>query len=642
MIRWLPALGAGLIAVWLSYGRPAGGAHRWPPVTALVAALRAAAVTLLAALLLGAPLGKPRPVAPLVAIDVSASVRRGAGDDSTRLRRWRREVDSALQQVDASAPIIGVGDSLRELSGDRREAWRPEDGASRVRAAVDRAASQGRPLVLVTDGEIDDPEALAEAPAGSRLVPLARAARADVGIAALEAPTVATAGDTIKLTVTLASGPVATEAMAVHLRLDGGEVAALPVPPLAPEATTRVAASVLLPRGERPLRLEVVREGGVDLEPRNDTLATVIDVRDRPSAVFVSTAPDLDVREVLVVLRGALDIPTRAYLRLAPGVWRVEGTLAPIAEAEVRARALAAGMVILHGDTSWLSTGSAGRSSPSSLPGSLPAARALWLPAPPTAAARAGEVARASEWYVQAVPSPLDGVVGALPVDSLPPITLAPPSTGAQPAKGSATRHPVVTARLGKRGNAVPAISLEEQRGARLLTISGSGYAGWALRGGRSREAFTALWGALFDWLAAGRGDPRAARPAAGSVRAGEPVPWRRGGADSVVAVTIRRREGTGTARALTVRFPAEAMETATTPLPPGEYEVTAPGGTSRLVVNPSAEWVPRPVTAGRPMASASTTPAEAPPLVDRSWPFVVILLLLSTEWLVRRYGGHR
>ena len=108
-----------------------------------------------------------------------------------------------------------------------------------------------------------------------------------------------------------------------------------------------------MPRGARIALLQSVVRVAADAEPRNDTLTVAIDVGDRPTAVFVSTAPDLDVREVLTVLRGALDVPTRAYLRVAPNVWRVEGRWPPSAKRVRHARR--AGMLILHGDTSWMS-----------------------------------------------------------------------------------------------------------------------------------------------------------------------------------------------------------------------------------------------------------------------------------------------
>jgi hypothetical protein len=368
-----------------------------------------------------------------------------------------------------------------------------------------------------------------------------------------------------------------------------------------------------------------------DVEARNDTLGVAIDVGDRPTAVFVSTAPDLDVREALTVLRGALDVPTRAYLRVAPSMWRVEGSLAPIGEAEVKARAAAAGMLIVHGDTTWRPV--AAVSGPTTT-----TSRALWVPAPPTQVARAGDIARTPEWYVSGTPaSPLLSALAGLPFDSLPPITLAGPARGAAP---------VITAQLGKRGDAVPAVAIREAGGSRTVLISGSGYAGWALRAGRSREAFNALWGAIFDWLAAGRGDVRAARPAAGIVRAGDPVVWRRGGGDSVVTVRVTRRgvgpSSTGAGDSLTLRFGGQAFETTSAPLAAGVYDVEAAGGPSVLVVNAAREWVPRPptVTAG-PLARGASG-ADAPRLADASWPFVLALLLLCGEWLGRRAAGQR
>ena len=630
MIRWLLAVALGLLAAWLAYGR-AGGVSRgmargrlspqeWP-----LAALRAAAVTVVAALLLGAPRGAARPRAPLVAIDASASWRRAVGDESTFVKSWRTQLaDSVRRAVDSDAPLVLVGDSLREESVDRVAQLLPADGTSRVRPAVDRAASLGRSLVLVSDGEVDDADALTEAPPGSRLVQLARAPRIDVGVADLALPTAATAGDTLSVAVTLAAGAVATPDGALVVRLDDAEVARVPVPALAPFASTRIIAPVVVPRGDRTMLVQVHLDVASDAEPRNDTLTVAVDVGDRPSAVFVSTAPDIDVREVLGVLRGALDVPTRAYLRVAPNVWRVEGSLQPVSEAEVKARAAAAGMLIVHGDTAWRPAAAR----------TVAAARALWVPAPPTQIARAGELTRTPEWYAAGAPaSPLMAALAALPFDSLPPVTLAGPARGADT---------VLTMQLGKRGVAQPAIATSEVGGTRTAVISGSGYAGWSLRAGRSREAFTALWGAIFDWLSAGRGDLRAARPVSGVVRAGEPVRWRRGGVDSIVTVRLTRR-GASTAGddSLELRF-GSAFEVSSTFLPPGVYDIAADGGASVLVVNASREWVPRaPVVTAGPLARG-TAGADAPRLADAGWPFVLALLLLCAEWIARRAVGQR
>lgn len=635
LIRWLPAIALGLLAAWLAYGRAAGSSRpNWGGRTLPLAALRAIAVTLVAALLFGAPTGRATPRPPLVAVDVSASWRRAVGDESTFVQSWRQRLADSIEAAGpADANVTLVGDSIRDT--DRADLARllPSDGATRVRSAVDRAASLGRSLVLLTDGEVDDADALAEAPPGSRVIRLRSDPRRDVALADLSVPTSVNGGDSVVAVVTVTAGGVATPDGRLRLRMDGKDVGTAPIPALAPFASTRLTVPFPVERGDRTALVEAVAEVASDVEARNDTLAVAVEVGDRPSAVFVSTAPDIDVREVLTVLRGALDVPTRAYLRVAPNVWRVEGSLAPVSEAEVKVRAAAAGMLIVHGDTTWRPGPGSGTS--------VASARALWVPAPPTQIARAGELTRTPEWYATSAPaSPLMAALAALPFDSLPPVTLA------GPARGTET---VLTVQLGKRGEAQPAIATREAGGRREVVISGSGYAGWALRGGRSREAFTALWGAIFDWVSAGRGDARAARPVAGGVRAGAPVVWRRGGTDSIVTVRLVARnspavagtdDGAG-ADSLVLRF-AAGYETTSPPLPAGVYDVQAPGGASVLVVNAAREWVPRaPSVADGPLARGAAS-SDTPRLVDAGWPFILALLLLCAEWIARRASGQR
>ena len=629
VIRWILALALGVAVAWLAYGRV--GALARSRATGL-GVLRAVAVTLVAAILFGAPAAPPRPATPLVAIDVSASSRRAVGDENTAVKAWRQRLaDAARRDAPGADAFVIVGDSIRDIGTADISTLQSDDQASRVRVAVDRAASLGRPLVLLTDGEVDDAESLAEAPMGSMVRVLANPPRTDGAVADLAAPSNATAGDTITVAATIVAGAMATPDAQLRVLVDGLTPVQLPVPALAPLTSTRVTTSIALPRGARTAMIRSVLQVPGDAEPRNDTLSSTIDIGDRPSAVFVSTAPDLDVREALVVLRGALNVPTRAFLRLAPGVWRVEGSLSPISEDDVKTQAGAAGMLIVHGDTAWR---------PRAAARSATGAKALWIPAPPTAVARAGEVARTPEWYASGVPaSPLASALAGLPLDSLPPLTLAGPARSAMP---------VLTAQLGKRGEAVPAIAARTDNGVRTIVVSGSGYAGWALRGGRSAEAFGALWGAIFDWLGAARGDVRAARPIASLLRAGDPVAWRRGGADSVVAVRLSRR-GSGPSGAanigadsLTLRFTGSSFETTSPALPAGVYDVQADGGASVLVVNASREWVPRAPTVRDGVLSRGVLSSETPRLADAGWPFVLALLLLCGEWVGRRAAGYR
>ena len=50
----------------------------------------------------------------------------------------------------------------------------------------------------------------------------------------------------------------------------------------------------------------------------------------------MSTRPDLDARFMTTVLRGAISLPTRAYFRVTPDEWRLEGPLTPIGAEEMR------------------------------------------------------------------------------------------------------------------------------------------------------------------------------------------------------------------------------------------------------------------------------------------------------------------
>lgn len=629
MIRWSIAIALGLVVAWLAYARSATPGQRGR--VTLLALVRFVAVMLVAALLVGAPSAPPSPAAPLVAIDASASWRRAHGDDSTAVRALRTTWQSAANGSDA---VVLLGDSLRDVSRGDLARLTPNDRASRIRGAVDRAAALGRPLLLVTDGEIDDAEALGDAPAGSSVRIPKQAPRRDAAIADLTVPSSATAGDTLQVAALIASGAAGSTDGTMQLTLDGSAVGTVPVPTLAAFATTRVTLALPIPRGAKTAIVQAVLHVAGDVEPRNDTLSAAIEIGDRPPAVFVSTAPDLDVREVLVVLRGALSLPTRAYLRIAPGVWREEGSFAPIKEEEVRARAAAAGMLIVHGDTSW---------APKTL-GAMRSARALWVPAPPTALARAGESTRAAEWYASGAPvSPLSGSLSGLPWDSLPPLTLA----GVPRSVNGTT---VLEAKLGKNGQAVPAIVAREDAGRRTLIVSGSGYAGWAMRGGRSGEAFAALWGTIFDWLVVGRGDQRSARPASSWMRSGEPVHWRRGGTDSVVIAIVSRRSATtgggangAASDTVPIRFAAGGVESTTPSLASGVYDVRTTGGAAVLVVNASREWIPRAPTVRETSAARGTrSTTDAPRLSDAWWPFVAVLLLLCFEWIGRRVAGLR
>src|SRR5918992_3984091 len=263
MADWLIALLIGAFLAALEYIRRDGRSI----VSVLpVALLRGLAATLVAALALDAPAGRARRPAPFVALDVSSSWLRG-GDSAG----WRAAHDSVAAARGDS--VFLFGDSLRPAEGT---AGPPADLASRVAPAVERALGVGRPLTVVTDGEIADPEALSGLPAGSRVVIVPRAAQVDAALSSIEAPRAIVDGDTIEVRVTVAAGGSATPAGSLALTLDGQVLTRTQTAPLTGhgERSIAIRAPVGAGRGGRvgPALLRASLSTAGDREARNDTL----------------------------------------------------------------------------------------------------------------------------------------------------------------------------------------------------------------------------------------------------------------------------------------------------------------------------------------------------------------------------------
>jgi hypothetical protein len=157
---------------------------------------------------------------------------------------------------------------------------------------------------------------------------------------------------------------------------------------------------------------------------------------------------------------------------------------------------------------------------------------------------------------------------------------------------------------------------------------------------------FTALWGSIFDYLASQRSDRRAAVPDARLFRAGVPIRWRRGAAsDTEATVVLTRRGAAGPAPkrdTVHLRFAPGSGVAESPALPAGVYDASMDGGSAVVAVTASAELVPQPprVVSGR---IGGTPPRGAAPSTrDTGWVYVLLLLVLCAEWLVRRRAGLR
>jgi hypothetical protein len=600
VLNWILSIAGAAVVVALLYrdDRRAG-------VMLASGACRFVAVLLAIALALDAPRGRAGTRAPFVAVDASASWLRGRSDTA-----WSSAIARARQAAGADTVWL-FGDSLRPLADERA----PRDVASRIENAVDRALGAGRPMAVITDGEIDDPRALERLMSASRVDVAPPTNARDAAVLGLEMPRSAVAGDSITILVRLSAGAAGVGAGSVAVTMESASLARIPVDSMPAWTERDVSVNVRVPpAGPEHRVVRAALSVAADVVAANDTLAAVLDVASAPRAVFVSTAPDQDSRFSLEILRGTLAIAVRAFYRVAPNVWRQEPGLTPATEADVRAALASAPIAVLHGDTALFGA-----------PRDVTSGALALIP--PTS----GD---GDEWYAVSAPvSPISSSLAGLPWDSLAPVTI-----GGAP-RGDWTGLTVRRRRTQRDERAIVAGS---ERPRRVAVVAASGLWRWRFRGGVGADAYSALWGGVFDWLAAGGDDRRAAVPAAAWSREGEPIVWRRGARrDSVVRVVVRR-SGTPRVDTMTLKFPGDAILAESQPMAAGEYDVTMPGGSTRLFVGASREWLPRRASVeGGPIGSGEAA-GLTPRLRDAWWAYVVLLAALCAEWLLRRRAGRR
>ena len=430
-----------------------------------IRALRAVAVVAVLAMAVDLPLGPATPVAPWVALDVSASWRT---QDSAAWARARAVVDS-LRAAGADSLLL-VGDSLR--GGPVPET--PTDRASGVAPLVDAAVALGRPVVLVTDGRLEDPERLAQLPAGSAIRVIEAAPRRDAAVASVAAPGGALGGDTIGVEVVVRAGAAGSDPRALQLTIGDRAMPPVAVPALEAFAEHAARLAVEVPTTEGPTRVQVsLAVAPDDYLPANDSAVVPLLVSGAIAAVFVSTAPDQDARFILAALRSTRRGPVQGFWRVAPGQWRTDGAMRPVEEGVVREALRGAPMVVLHGDSALLGA-----------PRAVTAGRLVLVAPPPP-----GE----DQYPVGAGESPIAAALAGVPWDSLPPLDVA-----ATPDDGYAA----VRSRRARRFDERVVVRLFDGP-RRIAVVPAAGFGRWRLRGGRAADAFDALWGSVLDWVGA-------------------------------------------------------------------------------------------------------------------------------------------
>jgi hypothetical protein len=198
-----------------------------------------------------------------------------------------------------------------------------------------------------------------------------------------------------------------------------------------------------------------------------------------------------------------------------------------------------------------------------------------------------------------------------------------------------------LTAQLGRRGAARPAVAGRQEGRVRSVTVAADGLWRWAFRGGSSEQSYRTWVASSVSWLLGGADSVRGvATPIRPVVQNGRPIvfEWSATGPASVSPVVWTGPEGS---RADTLRF--DGAGRASVYLPPGQYRyrLAGGGGGTVAVEEYSDELLPSAPTLTSRSARVSR-PEGRTAARDWLWLFGIGIAALSVEWLARRRLGLR
>jgi hypothetical protein len=662
-------MAAGSWAIWAALSAVLAAASIWhylrrePPGRGrlLLAGLRALSLSLLLLLLFDPELPAPgsgggvRGTQVLLDGSLSMDVPTAAGPT-----RWAHGAAVARERA-GGREILLFGERPRPIRPEALPVSAPGDARTRLLPALQAAAEAGVVRVLVvTDGAIEDAEAVARWLPGLGLevaFHLVGDTVANRSLVEVDVPRRVAAGEPVRVGLGVAaSGPV-TDSIPVVARVGERVVGrtVLPVPVPGRLATGTLELRLDAAPGGGPVPLTISLEGS-DAVPDDDIRTAYVEVAvELPGIALVSFRPDWEPRFLAPVLEQAVGLPVRGFIRGAAGRYvRLGRGLeagVQVGEADVE-RAVTrtvreGGLVVFHG-----------------IDAGAPAWAVAALRAAPRLLVLPGEDVSGLPLPVQ--PGPL--VAGEFfPARDLPPSPIAPLLADARPVADAAPLAALRTAVLpagawapflvtrDRQGPPQPAILAGQAGSRRWALVLGTGWWQWAMRGNGERVLYNRLWGALGGWLVDDRasGGPAPVRPAERIVPRGQSIPWVAPGvaADSI-ALTLTAADGTVALDTVIV-----ASDTTFSRAPaPGSYGYRARAFTGDTVT--SAEGVLTverysPEFMHQPAGLAALRSAAAParggaarrtgtPLHAAAWPYVLLVLLLSSEWLLRRRWGLR
>jgi hypothetical protein len=566
---------------------------------------------------------------------------------------------------------------------------RPEQPTSLLGPALDRALESGASeITVVSDMRIADQDVvlrrIAERAVPIRFEAVGPSGGRNAGIGRLQAPPSVSGGDSIPLEFTIISEGV-TDSMDVRILEEGQPVRVLRAAPATARRESVLRVAVPAPPESGPVRYTAEVQFAGDMFPLDDRRDVLVEVDPEAGGlVLVSFTSDWEPRFLLPVLQQVTGLTPHGFVALQDGRFLAleSGPKGGgIRETdEVRRRVEGAELLVVHGASArvpqWI------------LEAAVAASRVIVFAAdakgPSTFGLRVAPV-EGGEWYASTGPTPsvLSGALQETPWSGLPPLT------GFLKAEEESVGDAPLRVQLQGSGPADPAMLMTTDGPRRRVTVLTAGYWRWAFRPGAGRVAYRRLWSALGGWLLAN--EPLSGGPGVRPTQAVSPVgslqEWRsptfRGG-DLRVKIWAGREgfpspqggggppgrgdlTGPGDPSGVSGQAPGDAVvdTTVTIPetgvfelpgLPEGDYTYEVVGGddetagSGRFLVTSYSPEMGLPV-----METAEPSGVEAPevgesdalkrkgrPMRSHPLPYLVVLVLLCTEWVLRRRRGLR
>jgi hypothetical protein len=595
------AIAGGVYLGWEKLGSPGVG----------MAALRAGALIALAILFFNPVRTEHvRGGPPTVLLDASLSM-------GARGAHWQAAVDTAQKLAGSGGAILRFGSEVTPF-----DTTAPAGGGSQLGDALRAAAARTGPIIVVSDGAVDDAEVLPLALLrGMKLVLVPRDTIPDVALMDVAMEPRAQRSDSIGGTLLISTvGPV-TETTGRFEVFDGTRRLIAQELPLPKSPGIARRTFVLPPRsldaGTHVLRFELHSAG--DAEPDDDVRERVLTVTEQPSVVVLVNPSDWESRFLASTLGEVAHTTVRGFARVRTDRWVDMRSLAVVSENDLRSAVRGAALVVTRGDVGPELAGWRG-----------PVWR--W-----PAGTDQATTAMPGDWYVQSeIPaSPIAGRFAAVEWDSVPPLDQLVPMVL---APGDWTG---LLAKLGRRGSNRPVLVGRDTAGVRTLTVAAEGLYHWGLRGGAPREAYRAVIAGGVDWLLGADAIRRSASIMSSDVVArGMPVAFRWSKVPVPDSTVIRLTRGDSSITSI-LHFDAEGVSRVN--LPPGTWRWSVPGtsepGGIAVVEKYSDEFRVRPVSMQAGGDGESLSTVERRP---RDWwlIFVIAVIAFCGEWAWRLRRG--